>query len=120
MSSMADNNSGALEGSSQVEQDLILSIREHRIVRLRYDLDIRDRVFEPYVLFKDSQGRVMVGGRRVLDENDLLKPPAMRQFAVELINALEVTEETFEVDDRFDSRNLPLSNQIFEAVDQQR
>jgi len=104
----------------EVEKELAYAIRNRRVVRLRYDLDLRDRVFEPYVLFREASGRVMVGGRRVLDENDLFKPPAMRQFEVVLINNIEVTEEAFEVDKRFDSRNLALSNEIFESVDRPR
>ena len=100
-----------------IEQEVSFAIRHRRIVRLRYDLDLRDRVFEPYVLFKDKQGRVMVGGRRVLDENDLFKPPAMRQFEVGLVNNLEVTEETFEVDPGFSSKGLSVSSEILEAAD---
>ena len=93
--------------------------RHDRLVRrvFAFDLDLRDRVFEPYVLFKDKQGRVMVGGRRVLDENDLFKPPAMRQFEVGLVNNLEVTEETFEVDPGFSSKGLSVSSEILEAAD---
>ena len=111
-------NSRAAERDYHIEQEMSFAIRNRRIVRLRYDLDLRDRVFEPYVLFKDNSGRVMVGGRRVLDENDLFKPPAMRQFEVGLVNNLEVTEETFEFDTRFDSANLSKSNEIFASVDQ--
>ncbi len=110
-------NSKPVDRDYHVEQEMSFAIRNKRIVRLRYDLDLRDRVFEPYVLFKSRDGRVMVGGRRVLDENDLFKPPAMRQFEVGLVNNLEVTEETFAIDDRFDSGNLSKSNEIIASVD---
>ena len=109
-------NSDAAERDFEVEAELCHAIRERRVVRLRYDLDLRDRVFEPYVIFQEPSSRVMVGGRRVLDENDLFKPPAMRQFEVGLINSLEITEENFEPDERFDSTNLKRTTQVIEVI----
>ncbi|UCE88679.1 MAG: hypothetical protein JSW10_10140 [Pseudomonadota bacterium] len=102
------------------EKELTIAIHQRRVVRLRYDKDLQYRVFEPYMLYQDALGRVMIGGRRIRDEANLLKKPGMRKLEVGLITDLQQTGETFEADARFDSSKRPPGEQVIEAIDRPR
>lgn len=91
------------ERNYYLEQQLCLAIQQRREVRLRYEHDLHYRRFQPYVVYRDPDGRVLVGGIRTRDEKALHKKRGPRRFEVGLITDLQLTEETFEADPRFNA-----------------
>lgn len=84
------------------EQQLCLAVKQHRQVRIRYEHDLHYRVFQPYVVYRTPEGRVLVGGIRVRDESAWYKPAGPRKFEVGLISDLQVTDVVF-APDRFNA-----------------
>jgi len=106
------------ERNYQYEQQLDNAIRQHRKVRLRYRYDVHYRVFDPYILFKDEDGRILVGGIRTLDEQNPARRPAPSKYEVGLITDIEVLADPFDVDRRFSSYRPKYRNlEVFSAID---
>lgn len=102
----------------QYEQQLSNAIHQHRKVRLRYRYDVHYRIFDPYILFKDEDGRIIVGGIRTRDEKNPDRKPAPSKYEVGLITDIEVLSSTFEVNRRFSSyRPKYLDLEVFSAID---
>ncbi len=91
------------ERNYHLEQQLCMAVQQRRVVRLRYEHDLHYRRFEPYVVYRAPEGRVLVGGIRTRDEKVLHKKPGPRRFEVGLITDLQVTDERFEIDPRFNA-----------------
>jgi len=100
-----------------LERQLCQAMRERRVVRLRYDTELHYRSFHPYIVYREAEGRVLVGGIRSHDERDIFKAPAPRRYEVGRISELSVTDETFRIDPRFDSERPEFSNEIVCSID---
>ncbi|VAX02187.1 hypothetical protein MNBD_GAMMA22-447 [hydrothermal vent metagenome] len=105
------------ERNYEMESQLGLAIRDRNVVRLRYDLDMHYRTFEPYVVFKATDGRILVGGFRVQDESNLFKKPGARKFEVGLITSLMISDECFVPNNKFKSSRKEFKNGVISAVD---
>jgi len=105
------------ERNFEIESQLALAIRERKVVRLRYDLDMHYRTFEPYIVFKALDGRILVGGFRVQDESNLFKKPGARKFEVGLITSLMISDEYFVPNQKFKSKRKEFRNGVISAVD---
>lgn len=100
---MAKHNGMPAERNYHYEQLLCQAIRQHRVVRLQYENDLHFRTFHPYIVYREASGHIYVGGMRIHDEAAIFKAPAPRKFEVGLIASLDVTQEVFKVDYRFNS-----------------
>ncbi len=105
------------ERNYEMESQLGLAIRDRRVVRLRYDLDMHYRTFEPYIVFKAADGRILVGGFRVQDESNLFKKPGARKFEIGLITSLMISDECFVPNHKFRSNRKEFKNGVIFAVD---
>lgn len=105
------------ERNYEIESQLGLAIRERNVVRLRYDLDMHYRTFEPYIVYKALDGRILVGGFRVQDESNLFKKPGARKFEVGLITSLIVSDEFFVPNKKFKSNRKEFRNGVIYSVD---
>jgi len=105
------------ERNYEIESQLGVAIRDRKVVRLRYDLDMHYRTFEPYIVFKALDGRILVGGFRVQDESNLFKKPGARKFEVGLITSMMVTDEFFVPNPKFNSHRKEFRNGVVYAVD---
>ncbi len=100
-----------------LEQQLCRAIRERKAVRFLYDNEQTYRILNPYIVYKEAQGRVLVGGVRVYDESEIFKPAAPRRYEVGRIARLELTDEHFSIDHRFSSDRDEFSNEMICAID---
>ncbi|HKK07177.1 MAG: WYL domain-containing protein [Gammaproteobacteria bacterium] len=100
-----------------LEQQLCRAMRDRRVVRLRYDTDLHYRTFHPYIVYREAEGRILVGGIRAHDEADIFKAPAPRRYEVGRISEFKVTDETFQIDPRFDSERPEFSNEVICSID---
>lgn len=100
-----------------LEQQLCQAMRQRCVVRLRYDEELHYRTFHPYIVYREAEGRILVGGIRAHDEAAIFKPPAPRRYEVGRISELKVTEETFRIDPRFDSERPEFSNEVICSID---
>jgi hypothetical protein len=115
---MAAANPIPAERNYQYEQLLSNAIHQHRKVRLRYHYNVHYRVFDPYILFKDEDRRIIIGGIRTTDERKPDKEPAPCKFEVGLITDLEVLSIPYDVSRRFSSyRPKYLNLEVLSAVD---
>jgi len=106
------------ERNYQYEQLLSNAIKQHRRVRIRYEYDVHYRVLEPYILHKNEEKRVIIGGIRIKDEGKPNKEPAPCKYEVGLITDLVVLNDTFEVDRRFSSYRPKYKDlEVFAAID---
>ncbi len=105
------------ERNYEIESQLSLAISDRKVVRLRYDLDMHYRTFEPYIIFKALDGRILVGGFRVQDESNLFKKPGARKFEVGLITSLMISDEFFVPNQKFKSSRKEFRNGVISAVD---
>ncbi len=114
---MALQNTVPAERNYEIESQLSLAIRDRKVVRLRYDLDMHYRTFEPYIIFKAFDGRILVGGFRVQDESNLFKKPGARKFEVGLITSLMISDEFFVPNKKFKSSRKEFRSGVISAVD---
>jgi len=105
------------ERNYEIESQLGIAIRERKVVRLRYDLDMQYRTFEPYIVFKALDGRILVGGFRIQDESNLFKKPGARKFEVGLITSMLISDEFFVPNPKFKSNRNEFQNGVIFAVD---
>lgn len=85
------------------EQQFCIAIKHRKVVRLRYENNFHYFVFDPYIVFKNSDGRVMVGGNRVKDEMKVEKKPGPRKYEVGLVSDIIILDQAFKVDYKFSS-----------------
>lgn len=88
-----------------LEQKLCDAIKRHRIVSLRYKGQLYSRTFEPYIIYRSTKDKILLGGTQTRDDSQPTKPPEPHNFEVKLISALTVTDDVFKYDDRFDPAN---------------
>lgn len=88
-----------------LENQLCSAIQKHRTVHLHYKKQIYSRTFEPYVVYRSTKDNILVAGRQTKDDSQPLKKPEWHNFEVELISALEITDNTFKFDELFDPTN---------------
>jgi hypothetical protein len=100
---MPAENRRPAERNYAFEQQLTNAIAQRRRIRFRYQYDVHYRVFDPYILFKDNEGRHIIGGVRLKDESKPMKKPAPCKYEVGLITAIEVSDNNFNVDTRFNN-----------------
>lgn len=100
-----------------IEQQLCRAIRQRLAVRFLYENELTYRIFNPYIVYKEAEGRVLVGGIRVHDESEIFKPAAPRRYEVGRINRLELTQEQFTVDHRFSSDRDEFSTEVVCSID---
>jgi len=105
------------ERNYEIESQLGLAISERKVVRIRYDLDMHYRTFEPYIVFKALDGRILVGGFRIQDESNLFKKPGARKFEVGLITSMLISDEFFVPNPKFKSNRNEFRNGVIYAVD---
>ena len=107
---MPATNRKPAERKYEFEQTLTNAISQRRRVRFRYQYDVHYRVFDPYIMFKDRDGRYIVGGVRLKDESKPMKKPAPCKYEVGLITDIQVSDNNFAVDTRFNSVLSKYSN----------
>ena len=106
------------ERNYEFEQQLTNAINHRRRVRFRYQYDVHYRVFDPYILFKDEEGRYIVGGIRIKDEGKPNKKPAACKYEVGLITDIQISNNNFDVDPRFKSIRSKYANlEVLCAID---
>lgn len=86
----------------QLEQRLCDAIKKHQVIRISYKGQNYSRTFEPYIIYRSTHDKILLGGTQKKDDSQPLKKPQPHNFEVELISALTITDETFEYDERFD------------------
>lgn len=106
-----------VERNYEIESQLGTAISDRKVVRLRYEFDMHYRSLEPYIVYKDVDGRILVGGFRVKDDANLFKKPAARKFEVGLINDLQLTDDIFVPNDNFRSTRNEFKLGVIYAVD---
>lgn len=89
------------ERKYEFEQQLTNAISQRRRIRFRYQYDVHYRVFDPYILFKDKEGRHIIGGVRIKDESKPIKKPAPCKYEVGLMTDIQISDNNFNVDTRF-------------------
>lgn len=89
------------ERKYEFEQQLTNAINQRRRIRFRYQYDLHYRIFDPYILFKDQEGRHIIGGVRVKDEGKPIKKPAPCKYEVGLITDIQFADNQFNIDTRF-------------------
>ena len=100
---MPATNRKPAERNYEFEQQLTNAITQRRRIRFRYQYDMHYRIFDPYILFKDKEGRHIIGGVRVKDESKPIKKPAACKYEVGLITDIQVSKSTFVVNTRFNA-----------------
>ena len=98
---MPATNKRPAERNYEFEQQLTNAINQRRRIRFRYQYDVHYRIFDPYILFKDNEGRHIVGGVRIKDESNPSKKPAPCKYEVGLMTDVQVSDTNFIVDTRF-------------------
>ena len=91
------------ERKYEFEQQLTNAITQRRRVRFRYQYDVHYRVFDPYIMFKDKDGRHVIGGVRIKDESKPIKKPAPCKYEIGLITDIQMSDNNFKVDPQFNS-----------------
>ena len=100
---MPATNIKPAERNYEFEQTLTNAIAQRRRVRFRYQYDVHYRLFDPYILFKDNEGRHIIGGVRVKDESKPIKKPAPCKYEIGLITDIQVSDNNFAIDSRFNT-----------------
>jgi len=96
-------NKKPAERKYEFEQTITNAIAQRRRIRFRYEYDVHYRIFDPYIFFKDKDGRHIIGGVRVKDESKPVKKPAPCKYEIGLITDIQVSNNSFTVDTRFNT-----------------
>ena len=96
-----------------LENQLCSAIKRHRVIRLRYKSQNYYRTFEPYIIYRSTKENILVGGMQTKDDSRPFKESEPHNFEVEQISSLQITEETFKYDSRFDPTGKEYCNGIF-------
>jgi hypothetical protein len=97
---------------NQIQQ----AIREKRVVNLRYDQDILDRVIEPYALYQSTQGKILVFGIQLRNNNKPLTPTEPRHFETVILRSITLTDKHFQADPSFSVRNIKGCSRVIVSI----
>ena len=100
------------------ERLLCTAINKHLRVVLKYELDLRDRLFEPNAVYFSTadQQRVLVTGTQVRNPDDPRGRSVPRNFEVGKISSVGLTEEEFQPDRRFNRFDEKFANGIICSI----
>ncbi|MFZ1701417.1 MAG: hypothetical protein WBO10_16070 [Pyrinomonadaceae bacterium] len=101
----------------EIQQALCNAIAKHFVVQLKYEDDLRLRTVEPCAVYKSTQDKILLTGTQTANPNaSMLYRPSPRNFELDQIKQLNVTDETFKMDLRFDTRGPKFAPGIICAI----
>lgn len=100
---------------TQRKKVLCDAIARHFVVHLKYDDDLFWRIFEPQAVYKSTVDKINVTGVQTQDKNKPLELPSRkpRNFELDRIKFIEVTDIHFKFDPTFDRYDKRFTNGIF-------
>ena len=78
---------------ADLQSTLCDAVKSRNIVRLKYDDDFQFRTYAPYIVYRSSKNIVLVEGTQINNLEEPLVQNEPRQFELEKITALEVTDQ---------------------------
>ena len=94
------------------ETRLCDAIRARVIVKLKYEDDTAYRTFEPHAVYCSTKDKYCVAGQQVDNPTDPIERDVPKNFEVGKISALQVTDDPFTPDPRFDRYDAKYANGI--------
>jgi hypothetical protein len=79
-----------------LESLLCKAIRAKQVIRIRYQNEMYNRTFEPYIVYRSPTGKVLVHGRQTRDDSNPMQGNDRRSFEVGRLNSVVLIEETFQ------------------------
>ena len=90
---------------ADLQSTLCEAVKSRNIVRLKYDDDFQFRTYAPYIVYRSSKNIVLVGGTQINNPTEPFEHNEPRNFDLEKITALEVTDQKSQPPSDFDALN---------------
>ena len=84
------------------QQTLCDAIAKRKIVRIRYDDDLVARTYAPHIVYRTSKGNILVAGTQINNPAEPLERNEPRNFDLDKITSIDVTDEVFQPHPHFD------------------
>ncbi len=85
-----------------LEGKFCAAIKAKLRVELRYEDDTLWRLYDPHGVFKSTDDKILTTGTQIRNPNQAADESGPRHFEVGRISAVQVTDQPFTVDPRFD------------------
>jgi hypothetical protein len=105
------------ERRTDLEITLCQAMQSKKRVRLHYKNEFHFRSFEPYILYLERTGKVLVHGMQTKDDLDRAQGKDLRSFEVRLLNSVILIKEAFEYHGTIAPFKLKLGTDIICTVD---
>lgn len=100
--------------TNQLKVVLCDAVSKKLVIRLRYDNDLQWRTFEPQAVFTTTADNLDVTGIQTSNPNSLSHTERkVRNFALSMVKAIEVTQTQFKFDPTFDRTHKRFAHGIF-------
>jgi hypothetical protein len=100
------------------EQLMCLAIARRVLVKLAYQGDSNERLFEPIAVYISREEKACVSGVEIASPDKALAKPEPRDFEVGLIRVLLLTSDPFVVNADLDVRSAKYTNGIICAIEE--
>jgi len=94
------------------QQTLCAAIRERKNVLIKYDNDIVERTFSPYIVYTSSKDNETIAGYQVSNPADPLERDKWRMLTIAKLRSVPPGANTFAVDQNFDPANKIYGHRI--------
>ncbi|AWC25549.1 hypothetical protein CO731_05047 [Aminobacter sp. MSH1] len=78
------------------------AIKGKNVITIRYDDDILERTFAPYIVYRSTKNNVLVAGYQINNPAEPFENNEWRNLTVDKLKAISITNDTFRVDVEFD------------------
>ena len=100
------------------QQTLCEAIANKRLVELRYQRDLLNRTFAPHAVYRTTKDNLCVAGTQLVNANKPLDGRnEPRNFELDEIRDLRVTDDCFTPDSRFDRFDPKYKNGIICCIE---
>lgn len=94
------------------QQTLCAAIKSRENVLIRYDDDLIERMFLPYIVYTSTKGKLSVSGYQVNNPAEPLESNEWRTLTIATLRSVRAGTTTFVVDKSFDPTNKVYRNGI--------
>jgi len=88
------------------QQFLCDAMKKHLIIRFRYENERYFREAEPYALFYSTKDNILLHAFQLKDESKPRQKAAPRNYEIDKMSDLLITDITFQPDPNFSTRNI--------------
>lgn len=90
------------------KDELCKAIKEHRVIKFQYDNAFTFREVQPYALFVSIKDKTLLHAFQLVDESKPRQDPASRNFEIDKIGRLQLTDNFFEPDHSFSINKIDI------------